>query len=452
MAGGACDSNSSTATPACPLSDEFIVHTPLQARTQGNTSCSRTGMDDRTLARVLIARMARQDYVGLDTSSIRFNPRLLRIADAASRLIGLGRIVRPLVFRTVFYAGHRAHPFLRPERKRFAKALALTSAALSHLATGAAEDEYAQIMTERARLWSLLDSVRLAGSRVWAHEYPYRLAGTEVTPAVPNLVTTAFVAENYWSWWQTQCCHEARQRFVEVVADAIRVFPYVEHASGICFMYTPVTSLHVHNANLLMAELIAKALSIDAAAADPELVRRAVAYTIEHLRSTGGAPYAGPPTVILRADNYHTGYVLRSLAAVASAMPDLAAELNLQQVIARLLAFYLDQFVDDAVYRDRSRMMETHSTAESILIYKKFASTLSADARERFARAIERTLDLLWNPRGGFFINCIHRLPGGFLLRDRTDLIRWSQAWMAYALAAPCTSATGDWQDAGCRG
>lgn len=394
---------------------------------------STIGYKDGQLSLQLLHRIAGNGYAGLDPSTINFNPRVLRAYDAFTGVPVLGRPMQAALVRTVALMGHRLHRALRPEERVFAKGLGLVSAALAHLAGSAQYANEPRLFEMRNVVWGMLSAKRLSCG-AWAHDYPYRIKGIAITPETPNLVTTAFAAEGYYAWATQHSSTVARDRYIEIVDDALQVFPQRRLQNGVCFMYTPITEYCVHNANLLMGEMLAKRDHLEGTRRNEDLLNDVVGYTVNHIRSVGGAPYAGPPTENLHADNYHTGYLIRSLGAIQTLAPAVGLTHQLYALIKDLLQFYCGEFIGRRVLRDRSGVMDAHSLAEAVLLAKLFGHIMSETDRTALISAIRNTMAVLWD-RAGFFVNAVRPTLLGFRVVDRSEMPRWSQAWMAFALA-----------------
>jgi len=391
------------------------------------------GIQDKVLANQLLDRMADRDYRGLDPSIVIHAPRRRRLESILTQTPFVNRVLMSIASRTFFYGGHRVNAMLDVPVKRFAKGMALCVSAYAAMLNECDETDAQSIRNRVGHLFSLIESKRLA-SGLWAHDCDYAIQGVPVTTRTPNLVTSAFVANGYWDWWQASGSQKYKESFVDIAKRMLDIFPAKQDGETLCFMYTPVTEYHVHNANLLMAEVLAKWQSIDDCANQEGTIKKSLIYSLNDFRESAGFPYAGPPSRNHTADNYHTGYVLRSLDAVQRFLPDLAAESNVFETIRVGIEFYLKSFIKNKyVWFGEYRMIESHSLAESIIFFKVFARFISSPDRKRLVQAIQNTASRLWNDN--YFINNTKFLPLGIRLSDQTDMIRWSQAWMAYALA-----------------
>lgn len=384
---------------------------------------------DRRVANLLMEHMLACDFRGLDPAAIRYSRRMRLLTEAPRRIPLFGRAWNYGAHQLLRLAGHRAHALLRPQTLQYSKGIALVVSGLAAGGGSAGRDPAALVRT-------LLDGLlgRRLSEGVWSHEHAYPIRGVDVTPLTPNLVTSAFVARALWDAWTAYAEVDYHAAFVDAVEAMRRTFPFLAAPGGGCFMYTPDSRYYVHNANLLMAELLARDAAVYARS--EQEVRAAVGYTLHDMRRTASVPYAGPPSPNGYVDNYHTGYVLRCLRELSIRRPEVLEELDAGPAIDAGVAFYFDRFVRDGrIWKDDRKRLESHSCAEAILILKDLGDRMPADKRSAMVEAIRRTVADLW--ASDYFIYTRSRYPGIGWVTDRTDMVRWSQAWMYLALSHP---------------
>lgn len=380
----------------------------------------------------VLERMIETSFCGYDPSAINFSNRAIKIRSAINKLPSraLKRIANSLYSRFIYYSGEYAVYLLRPKKAVYSKGLALI---LSGLACDDGQnDELIGLIVD------LVMSKRISGTYLWAHDINYSFpGGCVVTTETPNLVTTAFVANAFYDLYRKTSNIFYKETFNKIISNLLESVPYKELSSDkICFMYTPVTDYHVHNANLLYAELLAKKIHLGANDSDHlrSLVERALNYSLSDFRETGTYPYAGPPTRKFAIDNYHTGYLLRSLNEIDHLI-GVTLKVDLKEEVQRLLNFYVRHFVADGyIVRDHENTLQSHSLAEAILIFKIFESQLCQEDSAAFLAAIRKTMNALYAPEEHYFINNA-KIVAGITIRDRTEMVRWSNAWMFYALS-----------------
>ncbi|ROQ47069.1 hypothetical protein EDB94_0785 [Marinobacter sp. 3-2] len=380
----------------------------------------------------VLERMIKTSFCGYDPSAINFSKRAIKIRHAINKVPN--RIVRKVInsvySRFIYYSGEYAVYLLRPQKAVYSKGLALILSGLA--CDDTPNDELIDLIID------LIMSKRISGTFLWAHDIDYSFPGGRVvTTQTPNLVTTAFVANAFYDLYKKtkRVCY--KETFNKIVLDLLENVPYKELSNDkICFMYTPITEYHVHNANLLYAELLAKKIHLGSKDADhlTILIQRALNYSLSDFSETNTYPYAGPPTRKLAIDNYHTGYLLRSLREIDCLIGGALSE-DLGGEISRLLSFYIRSFVADGyIIRDHEKTVQSHSLAEAILIFKIFQSQLCPKDRGAVLAAIRKTMEVLYISEDHYFINNAKRIAGIFI-KDKTEMVRWSNAWMFYALS-----------------
>ncbi len=383
-------------------------------------------MDSKAVLPQLLADMRDSNFLGIDPSSIKFDKKVVFVNGVISKM------------PNVFFGGDISAKIISPRHLVFSKGLGLVLSGLAQKKRLSAEDS--DVIEEIA---VLLEGKKISGKSIWAHDIDYSFPGGKVvTTSTPNLVTSAFVANGFFDLFVAHSSMAHLSKFNSIVEDLMSVIPFkVIAEEEICYMYTPVTGYHVHNANLLFAELLSKYLSVNNIE-DDELkakVQHAVNYTLNHFAQTGTFPYGGPPTANDSIDNYHTGYVLRSLNAIHRYAPEIFDGNVFLTWREKLLNFYVTNFVGHFVVRDKTGLLETHSLAESIIILSEFKSHLSELQISSPENAIGHTKKILWCEIEGYFINNIKCL-WGIRLKDKTKMIRWSSSWMFYALSLEVNS------------
>jgi hypothetical protein len=261
--------------------------------------------------------------------------------------------------------------------------------------------------------------------------YPFDWQSTVFIPAgTPSSVVTATVADAYRELFARTgggadeilgAC-----RFVET-----RLARPYETDDSVCFSYTPIDRMAVHNANLLAGELLLFGGHAFDHPTWRSLGRRAFTYTIDHQRADGAWDYWGPPDVGTRPphiDAYHTGFVLRMLRRAHA----LTGDDRYAEAAHRGYAFFNRHLLDGVVPRntaERDYPVDGHAVAETLLTHLAFRDLDAAAADRagellRWANAGMRDergfYYYLWSPRS------INRLP----------MMRWVQGWMFLALAA----------------
>lgn len=378
-----------------------------------------------------------RDYSGHDPFDA-LNSRLFRAAPFLSR----SRAAR-LVWTQLF---KRSPVNLRRlalvPAERNSKGMALFAlASLSRLrATSSPDDE----SDARRRLSLLLDSrTRDGNGRAWGYNFDWQGRAFFAPRGTPTVVPTSFAVRALTEAARAldgveEYLTAAREAAEFILRDLNRSF---ETDEELCFSYTPIDSTRVFNASLLAAEALA---SVGALTGERELLdaaRRARSYVVRRQRADGSWAY-GADSYQSWADNFHTAFVLTSLARIEGAFAAArergsleeaqADDAEAERAMRRGYRFWRESFfLADGwpkYYHDRAYPADAHSAASAVVAL--------AELRERepgaldAARLVARwAIDTLFDRRGFF------RYQRRRFYTVRTPYMRWSQAWMAYALA-----------------
>lgn len=158
--------------------------------------------------------------------------------------------------------------------------------------------------------------------------------------------------------------------------------------------------------------------------------RRILDYIVECQKPCGGWLYRDPPSAShLSMDNHHNGFILESLQRYR----EVTGDRRYDDAIESSLSFHRSTLFDDdgAPNFDESSTYprDIHACAQGILVFT-YAGDLA------FARhIIEWTLENLYAGGGRFYFQKCR------FHTKRVTLMRWCQAWMAYALSEYATVA-----------
>jgi hypothetical protein len=299
------------------------------------------------------------------------------------------------------------------------------------------------------RLWALR-SPGYGEKMCWGYNFDWQSRAFFVPRQTPSVVCTTFVAQawlDHYELFQEESSRQVALAACQFLLTDLRRTPLnnnnlplsttaanqrqplseADLQNAFCFSYTPIDDTQVHNINLLAAELLARTSRVaqDVALLPPAL--DAARFTVAHQQPNGAWPY-GLAQNQQWCDNFHTGFNLVSLANIIADARWHAAQPALQIG----LQYYLDHFFladgtpkyyDKAVYP-----IDIHSAAQAIVTLVALRS-LIPDAKVRIKQVLDWTLQHLYAETGYFYFQRTAYYT------NRISYMRWSQAWMAYALA-----------------
>jgi hypothetical protein len=313
-------------------------------------------------------------------------------------------------------------------RQQNAKGLALFAlAALANyrrLKTIEAETEARELLDELARARS-----ENASFAAWGYNFPWQSRNFFTPARSPMVVPTAFAArafiEGYQAFGDESYLDIAESSSQFVLTSLQRP---VQTDDEICFSYSSNDRTQIFNASLLGAEILA---SVGKLKRQPlcELAQRACNYVVRQQRADGSWGY-GADAGQQWTDSFHTAYVLLSLKRIAHDC-ELRDE-RLDSSLRRGYAFWRERFfLADGwpkYYHDSLYPADAHAAATAIITLLELRE-MDSEALSLAETIAGWTIKNLRDPRGFFYYQRRR------FYTIRTPYMRWTEAWMLYALA-----------------
>jgi hypothetical protein len=231
----------------------------------------------------------------------------------AALFLTLGtRLGRRLFTQAVKQSPLNLRPLLGIRPAWNAKALGLVVSGYARIwaATG---DESARLQAERWLEW--LDSNR--SDAAWGYPFDVQTRFFAYRRGTPNTIATCFVAQAFLDGAELLDDERWRERALEAASflESTMLAP-----SGSHFRYLAGEDELVHNANLLACAVFARV-------GLPEAAARPLETSLDAQRNDGSWRYAEGPRGAW-VDNFHTAYILESLALCEHIFPDVREPLD----------------------------------------------------------------------------------------------------------------------------
>ncbi len=303
----------------------------------------------------------------------------------------------------------------------------------------AALADFRRLRTEEAErharaLVGRLQCVRLdsgLSGAAWGYNFDWQGRAFFAPQGTPTIVPTAFAArahvEAARDLGDEAYLHTARSSCDFILKDLPRSH---ETEREVCWSYSPVDRTRVFNASLLAAETLAAVGSLTGESELCQWAVRGARYVINRQRADGSWAY-GAADFQSWADNFHTAFVLTSLARISEACGAEARD-EFAEPLRRGYEFWRGAFFRDdgwpKYFHDRLYPADAHSAGAAVVALLELRG-LDAGAFELAQKIALWATRNLRDPRG-FFHYQRRRL-----YTVRTPYMRWSQGWMLYALA-----------------
>ena len=316
----------------------------------------------------------------------------------------------------------------RVPAERNAKGIALF--ALGQLAT------YRRLKTDDAavqarNLLAMLESMKTAGfsGAAWGYNFDWQSRNFFAPRGTPTIVPTAFAVrafiEGARDFEDDEYLNTARSACEFILKDLPRT---VETDTELCFSYAPNTSTRIFNASLLAAEVLADVGQLTGDGALGRDAERAARYVVNQQQPDGSWTYGTDPNQSW-IDNFHTAYILFSLKRVIDAC---SLGEQFQAALKRGYRYWKETFfLADGwpkYYDDDPYPVDTHAAASAIVTLLECRNL--DESSSTFARQIAAWTIANLRDKQGFFYYQRRRF-----YTVRKPYMRWTQAWMLYALA-----------------
>lgn len=256
----------------------------------------------------------------------------------------------------------------------------------------------------------------------WGYNFDWQSRNFFAPRNTPTIVPTAFAAR---ALTEAGMHEEARSVCEFIVKDLPRT---VDTESEVCFSYAPNTNTRIFNASLLAAEVLA---TVGNERRDSELINlaeRAARYVVNNQQPDGSWSYGTDPKQSW-IDNFHTAYVLFSLKRiieVSSRKHEFQRALEHGYQYWKNTFFLADgwpKYYDHDLYP-----ADAHAAASAIVTFLE-CRELDDDALRLAQSVATWTIQNLRDSRGFFYYQRRR------FYTVRKPYMRWTQAWMLYALA-----------------
>ena len=270
-------------------------------------------------------------------------------------------------------------------------------------------------------------SMKLQGysGACWGYNFDWQNRNFFAPRDTPTIVPTAFAARAFIETGQDEYLATARSVCDFILRDLPRT---VDNETELCFSYAPNSNTQIFNASLLAAEVLASVGKLTGEHELFEHAQRATRYVVNNQRQDGSWFYGTGPKQ-LWIDNFHTAYILFSLKRIIEVAP-FGSEF--QPALERGYEFWKNNFFLaegwPKYYHDDPYPADAHAAASAIVTFLECAE-LDKNASSLARKVASWTIQNLRDSRGFFYYQRRR------FYTVRKPYMRWTQAWMLYALA-----------------
>jgi len=275
----------------------------------------------------------------------------------------------------------------------------------------------------------LLEQLSLKGYRgyCWGYNFNWQSRVFFIPQGIPNLVCTSFIINAFLDAYELL----KNKRYLQVARNScefvLNDLNITKENETICFSYTPLDKIQIHNANLLGAALLARVYSLTREENLLDFATKAVEFSVKYQNKDGSWHYGNAPNQRW-IDNFHTGFNLVALKEYI----DFSESKYFCNALEKGFKYYKKNFfLKDGIpkyYHNRIYPIDIHSIAQSIATFVKLKDLNEGNINQALKIA-QWGIDNMQDKRGFFYYQKYKYFT------NKIPYIRWSQAWMAYALS-----------------
>ncbi len=270
-----------------------------------------------------------------------------------------------------------------------------------------------------------LRSENVSGSG-WGYNFDWQARAFFQPRRTPTVVATTYAACALLDAYAAT--HDAR--FLETAVDAKNFVlkdlnRSVDAAGDFAFSYSPMDETQIFNASLLGTRLLSRIYSHTKETQLIKAAKKSAAFCAKHQRADGSWSYGTLPFHSW-IDNFHTGYNLECLESYRQASGDTSFD----AAIETGFAFYVENFFTaegiPKYYNNSVFPVDPHNTAQLIITLSRLNKF--GEYRELADLVLRWTIENMQDEQGFFYYQQTRRFT------NRIAYMRWTQAWMFYAL------------------
>ena len=346
------------------------------------------------------------------------------LASPAAGVLSLGTALgRRVLTQAVKLSPLNLRPLLGIRPAWNAKGMALVASAYARL-WAAEGDGSARSEAERWLAWLVEVGSGAKAEAAWGYHFDVQTRFFRYPRTQPNTIATSFVAQALLDGYE-QLGDERWGEAAAVAARGLVRDMLAERPSGAYFRYLSDRDELVHNANALACAALSRTARLlhDNALEAPAAA--ALATTLSAQRGDGSWPYAQTGSGGW-VDNFHTGYVLESLAGCEGLLP------GVREKLERGLEYWeRELFLPDGTpkyFSHKALPLDSHCCSQAVETWLS-VSSWRPGASERAERTARLLIERMLDPAGYVYFQQRR------LWTIKVPFIRWSTAPALRALA-----------------
>jgi hypothetical protein len=255
------------------------------------------------------------------------------------------------------------------------------------------------------------------------YDFFWEARAFSVPPFTPNMVVSSFCAQAFLDLYEAEGGVKWLDYAVQAGEFIEKELVLFESDREMTFGYVPGEKARIHNVNLMGAALFARLFFHTAEEKYREYAIKSTTHSVDSQRDDGSWIY-GDKSHHQWVDNFHTGFNLLALKEIRQFLALEKWSKNLRtgfeyHIENHFLPDMTPKYFDTELYP-----LDIHNFAQGIVTFLAFGYP------DKALKLIEKSVDMMWDRNKHYFYYQKRRW-----YTNRIDYLRWSQAWMFYALS-----------------
>lgn len=317
----------------------------------------------------------------------------------------------PINFRPVFLVPKGRNP----------KGIALFASTALNLFKLTGDNEY-RIEAKALLDWLQNNYSKGFSGHAWGYNFTWQARNNLFPEFFPTIVTTSFVAGSFLDGYDITGNKELLDVAESAAAFILKDFYVYREDGGAAYGYGPSDKSCVYNATALGGQFFARLYKETGKSEYRGAAESAIKFVVSRQQNDGSWLY-GDHSTQKWIDSFHTGYNLTAIKTYQ----EYTGDPQYQKAIDAGFSFYQKECFtasgEPKYYSNSFYPIDVHACAVAILMFTEFGFP------ERAREIVDWTISKLWNKKGYFDYQITRHY------RNSIPYMRWSQAWMLYALS-----------------
>ena len=261
----------------------------------------------------------------------------------------------------------------------------------------------------------------------WGYNFDWQAIAFYVPKFKPNMVCSIFGGHTLLDLFEVTRSNYYLDEAQQVSQFILNHLKLVEAPDKLCFAYIPGEPAIIHNVNMLGAAYLSRLHNLAGLDNYQSLAEKSIRFSVGHQREDGAWSY-GNQNHHVWIDNFHTGYNLVSIHHYQQNCNNFQFE----DALIKGLDFHLKNHFTKKLlpkYSDRDVFpLDVHCFAQALITFIILKEYIP-QYEYKIKLMLNNVLNLLWDKK-----HCYFWYKKSRLFKSKIPYIRWSQAWMFYAL------------------